>query len=68
MYRDKENVFSVFRLRILSILWCEGGDGEKLEELYDLVREGGPTIAHNDKEFVDAFFLLLEMSVDLVIK
>ena len=67
-YKDRENVFDIFRLRVLSILWCEGDDEEKLEELYDLVQENTPKIAHNDKEFKDAFYILLEICIEISIK
>lgn len=53
---------------MLGILWCEGGNEEKLEELYDLVQENIPIIAHSDKEFKQAFYILLEMSMELSIK
>ena len=67
-YKDQQNVFDIFRLRLLAILWCEGDDEEKLEELYDLVNDNVPNITHNDKAFIDAFYILLEMSVELTIK
>ena len=67
-YKGQQDVFDIFRLRVLGILWCAGDDEEKLNELYDLVQENVPSIAHNDREFAFAFDVLLEMSVELAIK
>ena len=62
-------MLDILRLRCLAILWCEGNDSERMQELYDIVQEDGhKEIAYTDKDMKAVFFILLELSTEMAIR
>lgn len=58
---------SVFKLRCLGLLWCEGKSAEKAFEFYDMLQDDNQkSIAANDKDFKPNFNSLLDMASAMV--
>jgi len=63
------NVFSTTKLRVLGLLWCEGGDKEKAFEFYENLQDNDqPKISCTDKDFKPNFFGLLDLASEQVVK
>mmetsp|Transcript_3745 Transcript_3745/g.6385 ORF Transcript_3745/g.6385 Transcript_3745/m.6385 type:complete len:146 (+) Transcript_3745:498-935(+) len=57
---------SAFKMILLGILWCEGSNIEKVNELYLAVQEdGNEKIACSDKDFVPVLSFMLKLSTEL---
>ena len=60
---------SVFKLRCLGLLWCDGKPEEKAFEFYDMLQDDNQaSIACNDKDFKPNFKTLLDMASEMVYK
>jgi hypothetical protein len=60
-------MLSVFKLRCLGLLWCDGKAGDKAFEFYDMLQDDNqPSIAAMDKDFQPNFFTLLDMASAMV--
>ena len=59
--------FDSFKMRILGLLWCEGGPDEKCIEFYDNCQDNNqPEIAAEDKDFAPNFFKMLDFCSEIV--
>ena len=61
--------FDSFKLRVLGLLWCEGGADEKSVEFYDNCQDNNqPEIAAEDKDFAPNFYQMLNFATEVVFK
>ena len=59
--------FDSFKMRILGLLWCEGGPDEKCIEFYDNCQDNNqPEIAAEDKDFKPNFYCMLDFCTSMV--
>ena len=64
---DDTEVLSVFKLRNIGILWCEGDSKEKASELFENMQDNdAPTIACNDKDFKPNLYALFNFATEMV--
>jgi hypothetical protein len=60
---------SLFHLRCIALLWCDGSNKEKGFELYDMMQDNDqPSIAASDKDFLPCFNFILKMATELTYK
>ena len=60
---------SLFHLRCVALLWCDGSKKEKAFELYDMMQDNDqPSIAASDKDFLPCFNFILKMATELTYK
>ena len=58
---------SIFKLRNIGILWCDGDPIEKASELFENMQDGDSKgIACNDKDFKPNLFALLDFATKMV--
>jgi len=66
---EENGKYSVFVLRVLSILWCTGTAEEKATEFYsNLQNKQQESIACNDKDFKGNLFKLFDLATTMVFK
>ena len=64
---DHPELISLFKLRCIGVLWCDGSPEEKATELYDNMQDADqPEIACNDKDFKPNLFKLLDFATKMV--
>ena len=61
-------MISLFKIRVLGLLWCEGNDVEKAHEFYNMLQGSQPTIACSDKDFKPNLFTLFDMASDMTLE
>lgn len=67
--KEENGKYSVFTLRVLSILWCEGSPKEKATEFYENLQDAlQDKIACNDKDFKPNLYRLYELATVMVFK
>ena len=67
LLNSEEHHLSVFKLRCLGLLYCDGKAPEKAFEFYDMLQDDNqPSIAAGDKDFKPNFFTLLDMASEMV--
>jgi hypothetical protein len=65
--KHEQGKLSVFKLKCLSILWCEGKPIEKSMELFNLLQgEAKKKIAANDIDILKSFTQLLDVATEMV--
>ena len=66
-YCSEGDDFSIFKLRCIGILYCDGSHHEKASELYDCMQDGDQeTIACNDKDFKPNLYQLFFLATEMV--
>lgn len=69
LLNSEEYHLSVFKLRCLGLLYCDGKAKEKAFEFYDMLQDDNqPSIAASDKDFKPNFITLLDMASEMVFR
>ena len=64
---SEDGGISIFKLRNIGILWCEGDPIEKASELFENMQDSNAaTIACNDKDFKPNLYALINFATQMV--
>lgn len=64
---NEADKLSIFKLRLIGLLWCLGDPLEKATELYECMQDhDAPKIAADDKDFKPNLFKLLDFATEMV--
>ena len=67
MAKEENGKYSVFTMRVLSILWCDGSPPEKAAEFYANLQDMD-TIACGDKDFKPNLYAIFDLATEMVFK